>query len=258
LTFQDRRLGSLQLATALDHQYTRELSILSGSNTLIVAHGEAIASTIPQDRLKTLTAKLALLPPRGTMRLDNAEYAVRLLFREGPASVYVLDSIDASAAAPMQRAARTIEIIALGAFVLAGIASIWLARTIARPIDRLSRSLSEMTRARNFENPLPATGSSLEVDTLTAAFNTMMNSVSIAEAQTRSAYVGAIRALALALDARDPYTAGHSERVSALSVASADRWPSAKMKLRSFDSARCCTISAKSESATTSCGSPDR
>ena len=31
--------------------------------------------------------------------------------------------------------------------------------------------------------------------------------------------MGAIRALALALDARDPYTAGHSERVSVLSVA---------------------------------------
>jgi putative nucleotidyltransferase with HDIG domain len=43
--------------------------------------------------------------------------------------------------------------------------------------------------------------------------------VSAAEADTRSAYVGAIRALALALDARDPYTAGHSERVSAISVA---------------------------------------
>jgi putative nucleotidyltransferase with HDIG domain len=51
------------------------------------------------------------------------------------------------------------------------------------------------------------------------AFNTMMRSVVTAEAETRSAYVGAIRALALALDARDPYTAGHSERVSALSVA---------------------------------------
>ena len=47
----------------------------------------------------------------------------------------------------------------------------------------------------------------------------MMHSVVSAEAETRSAYVGAIRALALALDARDPYTAGHSERVSALSVA---------------------------------------
>ena len=47
----------------------------------------------------------------------------------------------------------------------------------------------------------------------------MMQSISAAQAETRSAYVGAIRALALALDARDPYTAGHSERVSAISVA---------------------------------------
>jgi len=47
----------------------------------------------------------------------------------------------------------------------------------------------------------------------------MMREVASAEQETRSAYVGAIRALALALDARDPYTAGHAERVSAISVA---------------------------------------
>ena len=46
-----------------------------------------------------------------------------------------------------------------------------------------------------------------------------MASVAEAEAQTEAAYTGAIRALAAALDARDPYTAGHSERVSVLSVA---------------------------------------
>ena len=47
----------------------------------------------------------------------------------------------------------------------------------------------------------------------------MMQSVADAEAQTEAAYTGAIRALAAALDARDPYTAGHSERVSVISVA---------------------------------------
>ncbi len=66
---------------------------------------------------------------------------------------------------------------------------------------------------------MPLTGSSQEVDALTDTFNTMMQSVVAAEAETQSAYVGAIRALAMALDARDPYTAGHSERVSAISVA---------------------------------------
>ena len=45
-----------------------------------------------------------------------------------------------------------------------------------------------------------------------------MRGLTTAEAETQAAYVGSIRALAAALDARDPYTAGHSERVSALSV----------------------------------------
>jgi putative nucleotidyltransferase with HDIG domain len=66
---------------------------------------------------------------------------------------------------------------------------------------------------------LPLTGSSREIDALTETFNDLMTSVELAEAETEAAYTGAIRALATALDARDPYTAGHSDRVSALSVA---------------------------------------
>ena len=57
------------------------------------------------------------------------------------------------------------------------------------------------------------------MDALTETFNALMASVAKAEAQTEAAYTGAIRALATALDARDPYTAGHSERVSVISVA---------------------------------------
>jgi len=54
---------------------------------------------------------------------------------------------------------------------------------------------------------------------LTETFNALMASVATAEEQMQAAYTGSIRALAAALDARDPYTAGHSERVSVVSVA---------------------------------------
>jgi putative nucleotidyltransferase with HDIG domain len=80
-------------------------------------------------------------------------------------------------------------------------------------------SLKAMAASHTADGRLPITGSSRELDALTETFNALMASVSTAEAQTEAAYTGAIRALAAALDARDPYTAGHSDRVSVLSVA---------------------------------------
>jgi putative nucleotidyltransferase with HDIG domain len=110
-------------------------------------------------------------------------------------------------------------VIAVGATLLALAASFWLARMITEPVGRLSAALIQMAASRDVAARLALTGSSRELDALTDTFNALMASVAAAEDQTQAAYTGAIRALATALDARDPYTAGHSERVSVLSVA---------------------------------------
>jgi putative nucleotidyltransferase with HDIG domain len=220
LTLQENMIGTLQLARALDDRYARELSALSGTPTLIASGDRIIATTLPQDVTHALApTALRTLPSAAIVDLGGSEYAIKLLFQDGEAKVYALDSIAASTRVPMQNALRAVLIIAIGAFALAAFASLWLAQTISRPIDELSKSLSEMSSSRDFDNPVKPTGFSLEVDTLTQTFNEMMRSVSDAEAATQSAYVGAIRALALALDARDPYTAGHSERVGVFAVA---------------------------------------
>jgi putative nucleotidyltransferase with HDIG domain len=215
LTLQRVTVGTLQLGKALDDRYARELSTLSGASTLIASGDRVVASTLPPEAAKQFTPALAL---NSIVTLGGVEYASRLLFHDGDAKVFALDSIAAATKEPLHAALRAMLIFAICSFALATIASFWLARTISRPIDTLSRSLSEMTKSRDFDRPVEATGTILEIDTLTAAFNSMIESVSTAESQRQSAYVGSIRALALALDARDPYTAGHSDRVSALSV----------------------------------------
>ena len=222
IVLQGTELGTLSLASALDQRYADEIAKLSRAQALILSNNRVVASTLPSG------PRMALKPEmirehvtQDVLSLGDSEYAVQRLLdvNEGAAKVYVLDSINESAGPAIESALRTMGWIALGAFLLATLASIWLSRTIARPIDSLSASLSGMTESRAFDEPLKPGGDSLEVDALTVTFNTMIQSVKAAEAERLSAYVGTIRALALALDARDPYTAGHSERVSAISLA---------------------------------------
>jgi putative nucleotidyltransferase with HDIG domain len=219
LALQDVEIGFLSVATALDKGYAKRMSDLSGASTLVASEGRVIATTLPPAAAAALSEQvIQQLPGTSTIRLAGDEYAVRQVVRTGQATVYTLDSIDGAVNPVMSNALKAIIWLGVVVFSLAGLASLWTARSLARPIDTLSKSLSEMTESRNFDTPLLATGSSLEVDALTRSFNSMMATVAAAEAETQSTYVGAIRALALALDARDPYTAGHSERVSAISV----------------------------------------
>jgi putative nucleotidyltransferase with HDIG domain len=217
LRLDDRQVGTLVLGTSLDNAYADVLADLSDAGIVITVNHEVIASTVPEQVTRDLVA--AEEEPNETRRqLNGEEYAIRTLFSSGPVRIDSLTSIDAAAREATRKAMEALGIVALGGFVLAAFGSLWLARTLTDPIKRVAGDIATMTAARDFGRTLEVAGTSRELDALATAFNELMGGLMAAEAETQSAYLGAIRALAAALDARDPYTAGHSERVSALSV----------------------------------------
>ncbi len=105
---------------------------------------------------------------------------------------------------------------------LGGGCIIVLSSLLTRPIRELSRGVDDLKRGR---------GSKLrvfshdELGNLTKSFNQMAELITIQQASLSStaqeleeAYVSTVKVLAAAIDARDPYTLGHSTRVARLSL----------------------------------------
>jgi HD-GYP domain-containing protein (c-di-GMP phosphodiesterase class II) len=110
------------------------------------------------------------------------------------------------------------------ALLLAILASVAFASGIARPV----RALAERTReiaAGNYAQRVDL-GAHNEIGDLADNFNSMSEAIEHAIEQLKKSahennllFINAVRMLAAAIDAKDPYTRGHSERVGRYSVA---------------------------------------
>ena len=123
--------------------------------------------------------------------------------------------------------ARRMVISALLATVLllllAVLFAFYASRWLGQPIRQLSETAHSMASG-NFGERLPEQRIVAELADLSADFNLMAGYVedhvaklNEAARQNRDLFISSIRAFAAAIDAKDPYTRGHSERVAELS-----------------------------------------
>jgi HD-GYP domain-containing protein (c-di-GMP phosphodiesterase class II) len=99
-----------------------------------------------------------------------------------------------------------------------------LARWITRPIQTLAHHALEIGRKQNFDKKIDFRASN-EIQQLADTFNFMTDEIKQniiglqnAARENKELFMSAIRMLAAAIDAKDPYTRGHSERVKDYSL----------------------------------------
>jgi len=150
------------------------------------------------------------------------EYSTPISFagrRLGIASLAL--SMEGLAAA--QRSMRRLIIAAAAVMlVVAFFGTVLLSSFITTPVKRLHQGVLSLGSGESFQ-PVPVRSSD-ELGDLTRNFNRMAETILAQKTDLRKkalqleeAYIGMVRVIAASLDARDPYTMGHSARVARMS-----------------------------------------
>lgn len=212
----DENLGTFSIGERLD---------FSGFSTPVVLlhNGAAVESTLPGiSRAEIETSLKSCNQADCEVRLRDDTYVSASMnsvsFGEGY-SIRTFQDLDA-ANRPVQTVLRAVFLMAgLGALIAAVILSAVLSRSIVKPIAAVVERLRESEKTGVLPEFRVLATSIQEIGELTESFNHAGAAIRDARQTLQRAYVEFVGSLASALDARDPYTAGHSRRVSEYSLA---------------------------------------
>jgi putative nucleotidyltransferase with HDIG domain len=108
----------------------------------------------------------------------------------------------------------------LVAAIVAGGVGIGFARRLSNPIQTFAQGALSIAGG-NFSGRIEVSTKN-EIGTLAETFNYMTRQLQIYDENMRDMFLSTVRSLAAAIDAKDPYTRGHSERVTQYSLALAE------------------------------------
>jgi putative nucleotidyltransferase with HDIG domain len=136
-------------------------------------------------------------------------------------SLRSVQNIDAAAAEFLKRPRQVFLIASIGALFAAFLFGAGASRSLVRPLADMMAQLQKSEREGMLVE-LPADARVVEVRELICSFNRAAASIREARGNLHAAYIEFVGSLANALDARDRYTAGHSQRVSQLAASIAE------------------------------------
>lgn len=203
-----------------------EYIAIRDTKNIVVAHNriEDRGKEYPSPGSATSLAKFPNTDAEEVVREGRPliEFTTPILFAGKHVGTVSLAFSKESVLAPQRNIRRSIVIAASFILVIALAGTLVLAYRITTPIKRLSSGVNELAEGEGF-HPIPVRGGD-ELGELTRNFNRMAETILAQQGHLsryakdlEEAYVGIVRVIAASIDARDPYTLGHSKRVAQIS-----------------------------------------
>lgn len=134
-----------------------------------------------------------------------------------------LQSLDRASQRFLHAVLKVFTMVASATLCLVFVLSLLGSQSVARPLAGLLDTLRHAQQTGELRGGLQARWGTMEVDQLAEAFNHAAESIAGKQKQLDKAYREFAESMARTLDARDPYTAGHSLRVAHYSRAVGDK-----------------------------------
>jgi HD-GYP domain-containing protein (c-di-GMP phosphodiesterase class II) len=224
-------VGSLAVGTGFDLA-----SLDDAGRVALVRDGRLVRSTFPAAEVAAIERQLrpACIQTGCELNLAGEDYLVmpvhRLARGSHGADQYQLLSFQSIDAA-MEKLTRSFRFVfpviggcgVLLAMCIAALAS----RAVSKPLEELIARLVKSEASGKLRPDFPEDSPTREVNQLAASFNRAARAVEQSNHRLDGAYLEFVETMAQALEASDPYTAGHSDRVSdyATEIASALQLP---------------------------------
>ncbi|MEP7362230.1 MAG: HD-GYP domain-containing protein [Acidobacteriota bacterium] len=180
---------------------------------------------IPASELESSLSRCASTPDGCAVPVRGEQFLASLMSRTNLGPGYALwsfQSLDAASANLLRAQTNALFAMALATLLAALFTAVFASRSVVAPITRLVGKLRQSESAGVLRGDFEEHSAVTEVNELGAAFNAAACSIAVAQRQLDEAYLEFTKTMAQTLDARDPYTAGHSTRVSDYAVAIAE------------------------------------
>jgi putative nucleotidyltransferase with HDIG domain len=191
----------------------------------LVHNGKVVQSNLPQVSRGELEKALAGCTQQTEcdLRLQGTSWiSLPIQSYGGGYTLLSFENVDEATAPIESKLHKLFLTLALVCVLVAFLCSIGSSRSIVKPIAIVVSHLRNAVRTGKLPELEVQTSAILEIQELTEIYNRAAVSVRAAGENLEAAYLEFVGSLANALDARDPYTAGHSRRVSELSCATAE------------------------------------